>query len=1676
MIDNKHIGPSGKYNMFSRGMVQDSSENRQPEETYRYGLNGVKGTLEGDRTSRANEPGSKECWAMPEGFFQLASVYISSGFTAVLAVNPVTGESLIGKGFQDCRFEEVVRSNCLNFDIAHQIQAIGRIRIGCEDAIYWTDDLNEVRQFNFDSLGNYYTEEYADHIRDGKTPASFVGEKWDCSKFGLFRDFKYGCIEDAKVIGGGNLKSGSMNFALRWLDDDFNPTPWFPATNTINIYREFTNSQTEYVSVQGSSNVETDVNGGTVNSNKAVELTISNIDTRFSYYQIAVIHAYSFTGKVTEVLVSPPIPIDQEKYIIDGDFSSYTPGDVAEIRIPPADIDRAKTIAQLENRLILGNVKGKEYDVCGFQRHASKICTSYVVKTVDIDDIKSVGDAKNPNTLWMYGSHQGDEVVANAIVYVFDDGRQTPAYHIPGPPPDSITCASEWGAGPRVQNSCLAVYVPFKPTPNEQPLFKEPKVEITYTINGEPFLFTGFLQVGKEPIFKVHCQDSFFSFTIESVLVHAYNPPVGVPSAGIILTNYEPSSDPVKSNCAFVSKNMQFFESNPGTVDGWDTEIIETWSEKLSPLVPEIDEDNIPYAEWEDGRKIRRWQIENTAIPFINDRGRPGYYECKNSVYPDIRDCDGKSIWGVDACGNPLVGTPIRHPRMPDRTIEPIIEAGINTQYENVLSLHILVDGFYEIKINYTEGGQNKTYIATGGASGKDIVVSSKEEVVFISLEIIEGQDDPDSNFYKISLESVPQGTQSVRRARILGFEFSNIEYPHPDIVGHYFVTAIRDDVNKTVVDAGIVNPGKEGADNYGFAYFSNNLHIPKSNKELVYYLTPEFLTLGKETAGEQLTYQGRYVLGGKEVRCVDLDGAGSVFSNVDTIIDVRRQTYGAYEPITADPSAIKEVINLGALGYKENYFPKGDLVNTSITNRIQFLNLNSPMPSRPGDDIYYAYSRRYRDVYCDLFGIVYRPMHNCMLTLGSSQRVFGGDTFITPFDLNNTLLREIYDSYWDDFAKYLLFVGALGVSILTLGVAAPAALAALGSVISAVIAAAIVGITAIAVQAYKERFFKRQYYRLVKDAELRKGCSQDFLEDSFIAYANERVEGLYVESQIPFALRQEYVGECGGIYKGGDILEFFKGRVTQLNPENNKYQPRAIICPEIYWINPDFSRVDRETLFLPISRTFKCCSKCLEEHRNRIHWSEQSFQEERVDNYRIFLPNNYKDIDAQHGEINNIIPHHERVLILTEDGLWISVASLQERVTGDVITFIGTGQFLGVPERKGIDDEIGAVGCQHQWGSIKTRFGVFIADEKENSLYLYGSGLKDLFVGRMKAWAQENFQPFLKNYLEAQGIFDFDRYDNPANPNGVGIHMVYDPFFRRVLITKRDYEPHFLTRWNLTRSNPFTLTYEQLIATGVKSGELYYYKGTFFVFNGSGLEEVSFLDRRYFKDKSFTLSYYPEGDEFGFFHSYIPLIYSRDKNTFYAFKDNVAWKHNQDNMLSFFGKKYPFVIEAVDVADSSSDKYTDYLAFYTQAKRKAANGYADANNKTFGKVVVFNSYQTTGLLNIEVSDDENVLLESVSEDTNTIFVERRGKDFYINDVWNVTRGQEDALFRKDWVSIQFEYPIDKVPNFDIQNTINEWQELTPLLDKYVAYRFYFEGDEVLVLHYVVPGSYKTQL
>ena len=104
---------------------------------------------------------------------------------------------------------------------------------------------------------------------------------------------------------------------------------------------------------------------------------------------------------------------------------------------------------------------------------------------------------------------------------------------------------------------------------------------------------------------------------------------------------------------------------------------------------------------------------------------------------------------------------------------------------------------------------------------------------------------------------------------------------------------------------------------------------------------------------------------------------------------------------------------------------------------------------------------------------------------------------------------------------------------------------------------------------------------------------------------------------------------------------------------------------------------VINKKIFYHLALEYDCCSNCTEDFPHRLHYSEQSFQEELTDNYRMFLPNNYRDIDGETGIIVNIFKIQNSFFVHTEEALWNMPKNYQERVTGQITSFIGTGSFF---------------------------------------------------------------------------------------------------------------------------------------------------------------------------------------------------------------------------------------------------------------------------------------------------------------------------------------------------------------------------------------------------------------
>jgi len=177
-------------------------------------------------------------------------------------------------------------------------------------------------------------------------------------------------------------------------------------------------------------------------TNKSIELSISNLDFDYSYYQIGVIKRTADDGSISGVDVLYPIPV-----ISGSSFSTsfnYTGLDqqvqttttVEEIFAERQRLDKVVAHAQNDQRLFVANVENKSRDFSTYQQKASAVKTEWVKTPFNSYNTNGV----RSSTYYMNdSSFTESEVYALGIVYVHADGTKSPVFHIPGRAPDTVT-------------------------------------------------------------------------------------------------------------------------------------------------------------------------------------------------------------------------------------------------------------------------------------------------------------------------------------------------------------------------------------------------------------------------------------------------------------------------------------------------------------------------------------------------------------------------------------------------------------------------------------------------------------------------------------------------------------------------------------------------------------------------------------------------------------------------------------------------------------------------------------------------------------------------------------------------------------------------------------------------------------------------------------------------------------------------------------------------------------------------------------------------------------------------------------------------------------------------------------------------------------------------------------
>ena len=460
----------------NKGIFQDSNQEFQPESTYRFMLNGLFESLEGEIGGVVNERGNEILLPMPAGINdphlngtcllpnQDVVLFITGNDSTNLGVNAGQDVQIIALHKNNDTYVELIRTNCLEYKRCNQIDCIFKVHNGCDIILYFTDHVSKYKSINITAIENetarYIDDNHVDYLAGTNpnipsvNPATSIGNYgWLCNAFYLSPVSTQPDIFLHKVSNSGNLRVGTYTFFVRLLDSDLNPTNWLSWSNPITIKQGPFNGNSPPDNTDGTYIDPTIANF----TSKSISLVLNNLDETFSYYEIGVmerslnLNVPSFTYRSGQRLISGPTDVFLFNNVND---TRWVDIDISVLLTKNRQVDVVQAHTQIDNRLILGNIKNEVRDWYKFQQAANDIKTEYF--TYSKVDISNNGcDAKhhhvvtgpealdpgyelvnysNPEFLSYGMSLMRDEVYALGIIYVFKDGSESPVFHIPGRP------------------------------------------------------------------------------------------------------------------------------------------------------------------------------------------------------------------------------------------------------------------------------------------------------------------------------------------------------------------------------------------------------------------------------------------------------------------------------------------------------------------------------------------------------------------------------------------------------------------------------------------------------------------------------------------------------------------------------------------------------------------------------------------------------------------------------------------------------------------------------------------------------------------------------------------------------------------------------------------------------------------------------------------------------------------------------------------------------------------------------------------------------------------------------------------------------------------------------------------------------------------------------------------
>jgi uncharacterized protein (TIGR02145 family) len=387
------------------GLNMDQTLNQIKPGTLTYALNAALENFDASSVNYQNEQGNEFCLQFPSGYSLIGTYFINEKNKHIFfIVNSDIGMSQIGyMDNNDCNYVTLVESACLNFDINHPIHKVVHKITNCKTEIYWTDGYNSRRYLDIENIP--YTLAYDSDLCDPT-----YTDQLDCNQLKIQPNFNIPELEITNIYNGGDLTSGTYQFAIQYCDASGNAyTSYYSVTNPTPIAdTQLTTAIFDY------------------KVGKSIEVTVNNLDITglYLYYNIAVIKTIN---NITSIELVGTYSIENQVDVV-----TYTGQNNTLINLTALDIfekypyyDIAQDLTTAQDVIMWDNLTS--IDRINYQEIASKI--ELLWETYRIPSNENYADELNATNLRGY---LRDEVYAFEIVFLLKNGKQTDGFHIPG--------------------------------------------------------------------------------------------------------------------------------------------------------------------------------------------------------------------------------------------------------------------------------------------------------------------------------------------------------------------------------------------------------------------------------------------------------------------------------------------------------------------------------------------------------------------------------------------------------------------------------------------------------------------------------------------------------------------------------------------------------------------------------------------------------------------------------------------------------------------------------------------------------------------------------------------------------------------------------------------------------------------------------------------------------------------------------------------------------------------------------------------------------------------------------------------------------------------------------------------------------------------------------------------